>query len=227
VIFSDISQELLDLVAKVTSNMGEAERCRFVQASAEDLSAMRDATVDVVTTRSVLIYVDDKERAFAEFHRVLAPAGRLSLFEPINRYDHPEPPERFSGYDVRPVIGTAAKLKALYAGFQPFDSDPMMNFDERDLVALARKAGFSEMRLEFQVHVRPCNAVPGGAMPWHTFLNIAPNPKIPSFGEAMARVLTVEERNALTAHMQPLVEAGAGTHVLAGAYLVATKSDDR
>jgi arsenite methyltransferase len=32
-----------------------------------DLSALPDATVDVVTTRSVLIYVAAKRQAFAEF----------------------------------------------------------------------------------------------------------------------------------------------------------------
>jgi hypothetical protein len=36
-------------------------------ASAEDLSALPDATVDVVTTRSMLIYVAAKRQAFAEF----------------------------------------------------------------------------------------------------------------------------------------------------------------
>jgi len=59
-------------------------RCEFVHASAEDLSVLEDASVDVVTTRSVLIYVPDKRRTFEEFHRVLKPGGRLSIFEPIN-----------------------------------------------------------------------------------------------------------------------------------------------
>jgi tetratricopeptide (TPR) repeat protein len=40
--------------------------------------------VDVVTTRSVLIYLTDKAPAFSEFHRVLKAGGRLSIFEPIN-----------------------------------------------------------------------------------------------------------------------------------------------
>lgn len=52
----------------------------FVRVAAEDLSTIADA---VVTTRSVLIYVDDKAAAFRAFHRVLKAGGRLSIFEPI------------------------------------------------------------------------------------------------------------------------------------------------
>jgi ubiquinone/menaquinone biosynthesis C-methylase UbiE len=53
--------------------MGVLDRCEFVHASADDLSALEDVSLDVVTTRSVLIYVKDKQRAFEEFHRVLKP----------------------------------------------------------------------------------------------------------------------------------------------------------
>jgi arsenite methyltransferase len=67
--------------------MGVSERCSFVRASAEDLTGIADASVDVVTTRSVLIFVADKDRAFGEFFRVLTPGGRASLHEPINASD--------------------------------------------------------------------------------------------------------------------------------------------
>src|SRR5215213_3724123 len=83
VIFSDVSQDLLDVSRELAAGEPRAE---FVRALAEDLSAIPDASVDVVTTRSVLIYVADKARAFAEFLRVLRPGGRVSLFEPINRF---------------------------------------------------------------------------------------------------------------------------------------------
>jgi ubiquinone/menaquinone biosynthesis C-methylase UbiE len=36
-----------------------------------------DGSVDVVTTRSVLIYVAEKAQAFAAFARVLRPQGRI------------------------------------------------------------------------------------------------------------------------------------------------------
>ena len=86
VIFSDISEDLLAACREAAADLGVVDRCRFVRASADDLAAVGDASVDVVTTRSVLIYVADKQLAFGEFARVLRPGGRISLFEPINRF---------------------------------------------------------------------------------------------------------------------------------------------
>ncbi|MBA2642461.1 MAG: methyltransferase domain-containing protein [Actinobacteria bacterium] len=86
VLFADISHDLLDVCREVATELNVLERCRFVHAAADDLSALQDGSVDVVTTRSVLIYVADKESALHEFARVLRPGGRISLFEPINRF---------------------------------------------------------------------------------------------------------------------------------------------
>ncbi len=84
VIFSDISDALLEHARAAAEQMGVLDRCSFVKAAAEDLSAIDNDSVDLVTTRSVLIYVDDKRRAFREFLRVLKPGGRTALFEPID-----------------------------------------------------------------------------------------------------------------------------------------------
>ena len=86
VIFSDISQPLLDRCRSIAERQGTLDRTAFIRASADDLSPVEDESVDAVTTRSVLIYVDRKDDAFSEFHRVLRSGGRLSIFEPINRY---------------------------------------------------------------------------------------------------------------------------------------------
>ena len=71
-IFSDISEHLLEESRRLAGDVGARDRCRFVRAPADDVSPIQDESVDVVTTRSVLIYVADKRRAFDEFHRVLA-----------------------------------------------------------------------------------------------------------------------------------------------------------
>jgi arsenite methyltransferase len=71
VIFSDVSSDLLRHAQSLAREAGYENQLSFVEARAEDLSPIPDATVDVVTTRSVLIYVEEELRAFREFHRVL------------------------------------------------------------------------------------------------------------------------------------------------------------
>lgn len=214
VVISDVSQDLLDYCRARAGEMGLLARCRFLRASAEDLSALDDASVDAVTTRSVLIYVSAKERALREFRRVLKPGGWLSIYEPINRFAFPEPPYRYLGYDVAPVHDLANKLRAVYLRLQPPDSDPMLDFDERDLVALVEQAGFAEIHLELQAEIAPAQPAR-----WEVLLRQSGNPKIPTLQEAMAEALTPAERERFAAYLRPLVEAGRGTRRMAVAYL--------
>ena len=219
VIFSDVSLDLLDRCRQLASQHGVLERCRFVQAPARDLSPIADREVDAVTLRSVLIYERDKAAAFSEFHRVLRPGGRLSLFEPINRFSSPEPPGRFHGYDVAPVADLVSRLNQLYRSGNPTDSDPMHDFDERDLVALAEDAGFGQVHARLAIDVQPPEP-----LPWQAMLDAAPNPLAPTLGEAMRQTLTVEEIDRLTAHLRPLVEQGRGRRRTASAYLWAVRT---
>lgn len=114
VIFADISKALLERCRQRVASQGLLDRARFVTTQAETLAGVADGSVDVVTTRSVLIYVAEKAPAFAAFARVLRPWGRLSLFEPINRLMFPEPEDRFWGYDVAAVADLARKVKARF-----------------------------------------------------------------------------------------------------------------
>src|SRR6202012_5759949 len=106
-VFSDISQDLLEHYPAAGRAEGVLDRSRFVPAPADRLAAVADASVDAVTTRSVLIYVKDKARAMREFFRVLRPGGRASLFEPINVLMAAADPDLFLGYDVTPVKALA------------------------------------------------------------------------------------------------------------------------
>jgi ubiquinone/menaquinone biosynthesis C-methylase UbiE len=223
VIFSDISQDLLDHAASLARQMGVVGRSEFLCTSATDLSIIQDASVDAVTIRSVLIYVADKRRAISEFYRVLKSGGRLSLFEPINRFGEPQPPHMFWGFDVTPIVEIAAKVKAVYQRLQPLDADPMMNFDERDLMNGVEEAGFRDVHLDLEVELKPISEVRAAQMTWDLFMRTAANPRIPTLSEAIAQVLTAEEAARFAAHMRPLVETGNGTYRSAVAYLVATK----
>jgi SAM-dependent methyltransferase len=218
VILSDISRDLLDHARSIADQMHLLDRCQFICASADQLEAIPTASVDVVTTRSVLIYVAAKQQAFDEFYRVLKPNGRLSLFEPINRFGYPEPPHRFGGYDVTPVMDLAQKIGSVYRRIQP-DDDPMLDFDERDLIRFADRSGLSEIHLELQADVAPHKE----EMSWEVYSHTAWNPKIPTLEEAIKQVLTTEEAERFVGHLRPLVESTSRITRSARAYLWAVK----
>jgi len=218
VIFADISRDLLAVCQDAARELGVLDRCRFFEAPADDLRPIADSTVDVVTTRSVLIYVADKNAALTEFARVLRPGGRISLFEPINRFAA-RPGETWPlGYDLTPVADIAKKVRRVYDTIQPPQSDPMLDFDERDLIALAGQAGFFPITLLLEAEIRPADP-----RSWDSFLHTAPNPNVPTFAEAINQALTQTERERLTQQLRPLVEQGDGQWRMALAHLVAAK----
>ena len=223
VIFADVSHDLLDLSRGLASEMEEGNRCEFVLARAEDLAPVADESVDIVTTRSVVIYVKEKQRAFDEFHRVLRPGGRLSIFEPINSFSSPEPEGRFCGFDVGPVADLAEKVKT--AEQRLADDATLVDFDERDLITFAERAGFRSVELSYEARIehdaRPRWLADVG---WDTFLRIAPNPLAPTFGEMVDRALTPEEAERFIGYLKPLYEEERGTSRTAVAYLRAEKS---
>jgi arsenite methyltransferase len=219
VIFSDISQDLLDHCRTAAAAEGVLDRCSFVRAPADRLDGVPAAAIDVVTTRSVLIYVKDKPAALKEFYRVLRPGGRISLAEPINALMGFDDPARFSGYDIQPVTALARKVQSLYESIQPLGTDPMCDFDERDLLRYAEHAGFPVIGLQLHVDIK--NAKP--PVPWTRFLRMSGNPLVPPMGEALERTLSAAEIADFTAHLRPLVEAGAGQERIVMAYLTALK----
>ena len=218
VVFSDISQDLLDQSRSIAEQLGALDRVEFLRASADNLSALPDASVDVITTRSVLIYVERKQQAFDEFFRVLGPGGRLSIFEPINRFHYPEPPGVYVGFDVWPIQEIAAKVRALYERLQPLNSDPMVNFDERDLLAHAEAAGFDEIHLDYEATIRPKKP-----LRWEHLFRTSGNPNIPTLEDAVYQTLTPSEAEEFVAYLRPRVEVGEGMDREARAYLWAAK----
>jgi arsenite methyltransferase len=207
VIFSDISGDLLDECRRTA---GDDPRCRFVQAAADDLVGIPDASVDVVTIRSVLIYSDQKETAFREFFRALRPGGRLSLFEPINRFLVDHGPFRPFGLPAdTPVDDLLRKIALVYrdAGSSTA-AETMIDFDERDLLRWAEAAGFDEIELDYQAQLRvPADPIAD----WAGLKRSAPNPLAPTYGDAIAAVLTPAEQAELDDYMQGLAQAGTPT----------------
>jgi ubiquinone/menaquinone biosynthesis C-methylase UbiE len=219
VIFSDVSPVLLERCRDAAQSLGLIDRARFVVAPAEDLAGIADASVDVLTTRSVLIYVAEKPRALAAFARVLRPqGGRISLFEPINRLMFPEPADRFHGYEIASVADLAAKVKAQF----PPDRDDraaMMGFDDRDLLDLTVAAGFARVRVECHLSVEP-----GGLMrpvSFDALLDSAPNPNAATVREAVTAVLNESDQVRFLTELRRAFDDDRAVRRMAGAYVSA------
>ncbi|HEV8462557.1 MAG TPA: class I SAM-dependent methyltransferase [Gaiellaceae bacterium] len=218
VIFSDISAGCLDDCRAIA---GDAAEYRLL--SATDLG---DVQADVITTRSVLIYVTNKPKAFSEFLRVLRPGGRLSIFEPINRFGLDDRRATLGFRDladvedlVERVVAEASRAEGRAGGL-----DAMIDFDERDLVRFAEEAGFENIRLTF--HAEITNEAKWRSTDWNVFLDSSPNPLAPTFREAMTAALEPDELARLTAVIRPQVEAGIGTTRLGRAFLAAQRPGD-
>src|SRR5712691_8355859 len=219
VIFSDVSQDLLDMSRDLA---GGDPRCEFVQAGAEDLAPIADESVDIVTTRSVIIYVEEKRRAFTEFFRVLRPGGRLSMFEPINRFGNPEPDGTWLGIDVGPVWELARRVRDRYNEMAG-DERTMLDFDERDLLEFAHEAGFESADVLLEARIERGALWDAEPPTFDRLLSIAPNPNAPTFAEVLDAELDEEERERFLAYVRPRYEAGETVGRSAVAYLRATK----
>jgi arsenite methyltransferase len=225
VIFSDVSLALLEQCRESVRSRGLLDRARFVLTRAEELAEIPDRSVDVITTRSVLIFVADKPRAFAAMRRVLRPGGRISLFEPINRLTFPEPGDRFWGYDVTDVRPLAEKVKDAFLELQDPAAQSMLDFDDRDLVRFAEDAGFREIHLGRHIAVQPAGiGEPGSVLhplDLATFLDIAPNPLAPTVGETIDHALDGAERERFLAHLRCALTERRAVRRTAVAYLTA------
>lgn len=222
VVLSDVSEALLEHCRGTAAELAVAERCRFVRTGLPHLDAVPDGSLDVVVLRSVLLYVRDKPACLRALHRVLRPGGRLSLFEPVNRYGSPEPPGRLWSFDVTEVRELADRVLAAARADRPAD-DPIVDYDERDLLAAAEDAGFAELSLAYEARVGSDVGFGMGRQPIESMLDTAPNPTAPTYRELIDRALAPAERDRLVAHLvgQP---PGRRRARLAVAYLTARRA---
>src|SRR5262249_38627519 len=115
----------------------------FFLIGSADVLPLPDESLDVIVTRSVLIYVLDKSESGREFFRTLRPGGRLSIFEPINRRN-----ARLT------ELVDFGELKAQVEEWERtrYDdpTDPMLNFDEDDLEQAFNDAGFIDITIDLR-----------------------------------------------------------------------------
>lgn len=76
----DLTAEYCRVGADLTARTGLSEQVRFQHGDALTMP-FADAEFDIVWTQHSTMNIADKERLFAEFHRVLRPGGRYALHE--------------------------------------------------------------------------------------------------------------------------------------------------
>lgn len=222
VMFCDISEALLEQCREAVRSRGSLDRARFVVSRAEDLGSVADASVDVVITRAVLLFVADKRAACSAMHRVLRRGGRMVLREPLSRLMFPEPDERLWGYDLRSTLDLVAKVKAaLSALADPTFRAAMMDFDDRDLVRLAVNAGFERVHAECHIVTEPGGLIRAGSA--RAMLELALDPTSPTLGEAVEASLTENEQRRFVAELDEAISAGTATRRTAFVYVRADK----
>ena len=215
VVFSDVSADLVRRCRELAAELHPAARCEFVHSGLPELAGVPDASVDVAMTRSVLIYLTDTRAGLAGRCRVLRPGGRLSIFEPINRFIGDS---KDFGCDVSGIEPIAAKVWDAFVEASPTLTD----FDERDLLTWAVDVGFTEIRLSYEAHIDlPAQHQ---VRDWNAFVRSAPNPNAPTVGEILDSRLTAAEREAFTGCLRPQFEAGSTRERMAVAYLSATRA---
>jgi arsenite methyltransferase len=135
VVALDISVDCLDELRATCDD----SRVSYLVGGAEVLP-LPDASVDVVLTRSVLIYVREKAEAAREFFRVLRPGGRVSIFEPVNR----RCTQLWEVVDFGDLHDRV--VEDFYRRWPP--DHPMQDFDPEDMQRWFGDAGFEELSAE-------------------------------------------------------------------------------
>lgn len=229
VILTDISAALLNYTETLAEQRGVKNQCSFLQCSADRLNDIQDASVDAVTTRSVLAYVADKPAALREFHRILKPGGRLSMAEPVFVDDAFEVVALKDRIDRRaeelsPSQDRLLRLMHRWKSSQYPDTlekmarNPITSCTERDLFRLVNASGFAETRLE--LHLESVRKPP---MSWQLFLDITPHPLAKPLRAILAEQFTPDEREFFEKALRPSIEVQQFSATNRMAYLTAQK----
>lgn len=225
VVFVDISAPLLAFAEESAVARGVKQQCAFLLSSAEDLGALKDGSVDAVTTRSSLAYVANKSAALGECFRILKPGGRISIAEPVFRDNAlaaaslrarleigPNPPDLVLSFLHR---WQSAQYPDTEDSIQ---RNPIANYNERDLLRLAQSVGFRELILELRISVTNSYR-----KSWDIFLDSSPHPLAPPLRTILQEKFTAEERRQFETIVRPMTESSELSETDRMLYLTALK----
>lgn len=141
----DVRKEFVQTAQDAATRLGLADRLTFTRGDMTDLSAIADASVDVVLANNALIYVTTKpgvRQALREFARVLRPGGVLVVYH-ANRWRLREP------FTKDPIVHLlhpriAAAVSRL-TGWR-HNHGRVLLLPPPALSRLARRSGFTDVR---------------------------------------------------------------------------------
>ncbi|SDS54989.1 class I SAM-dependent methyltransferase [Bradyrhizobium canariense] len=126
------------------ARLRQSKTLTFETGRAEDLSRFSDSQFDAVYLNSVFHWIEEKERALREIHRVLKPGGRLGL--------NVQDPSKL--HESRVFLRTAISQAGL--GDRHRETHPVFGVTQEQLKALFAAGGFvdyrSDMRSLVDVH---------------------------------------------------------------------------
>ncbi len=143
---SDVDGECLTALRATAGDAGLTQLAT-IQADAQALP-FATASFAAVTARSVLQFLPDRPAAIREACRVLLPGGRFACAEPLNRYLTPH----HKLLDLTPLGELGEQIDALFTAVYADPTEPMLTFDERDLVRQCEEAGLIEIGFNLLVH---------------------------------------------------------------------------
>jgi ubiquinone/menaquinone biosynthesis C-methylase UbiE len=179
-------------------------------------------SVDVVMTRSVLIYLADKEAGVRELYRVLKPKGRASLFEPINEVsEQGRNRVRASGFydELQPEWG---EIRTYYEAHKEDWWGTLVGWDERELIGWFEAAGFSSVKVSYEL-ISGVRARKPQKADVAAGIRGRPNPNTPSYEEVAREVLGDRADDYLERYAQFLVKGEGPRSTSASVYLVAKR----
>jgi ubiquinone/menaquinone biosynthesis C-methylase UbiE len=152
---TDISPGMMRILSANADRLGL--KVRTARADAESLP-FPDESFDLVLGHAVLHHLPDLDRAFAEFHRVLRPGGRIAFAgEPSRTGDKLASLPKRSAHSIAPLwrrlLGASPRPPAGDSENDPVEAHDhslerlvdIHAFVPRDLTALAGQAGFIDV----------------------------------------------------------------------------------
>jgi ubiquinone/menaquinone biosynthesis C-methylase UbiE len=154
---TDISPGMVRTLSANASRLGLSVRA--ARADAESLP-FPDESFDLVLGHAVLHHLPDLDRAFAEFHRVLRPGGRIAFAgEPSRTGDKLASVPKRSAHTIAPLWRTLLRARPAppAGGSEPDPGEAhdhglerlvdIHAFVPKDLIALAGQAGFIDVKV--------------------------------------------------------------------------------